>query len=189
LNDLACCQVSGYSDWIDSIKREDRQMKIETEQDLETAKNMSFAPDQLAELEIGCEIWDVSGENQFGQSWTGTMCRWPNGRGAFEAGSDSSWGEWENDTFLKLDETGERGTAIWIDSDGETWFKVVVDFEYSADDFWAELREEHPELAARFGEPLTTKSVRIHEDELEQVKKLAGWGDGPEFARNPVFLI
>ena len=174
---------------IDSIKREDRQMKIETEQDLETAKNMSFAPDQLAELEVGCEIWDVSGENQFGQSWTGTMCRWPNGRGAFEAGSDSSWGEWENDTFLKLDETGERGTAIWIDSDGETWFKVVVDFEYSADDFWAELREEHPELAARFGEPLTTKSVRIHEDELEQVKKLAGWGDGPEFARNPVFLI
>ena len=164
-------------------------MKIETEQDLETAKNMSFAPDQLAELEIGCEIWDVVGETEFGQRWSGTMSRWPNGRGAFEAGSDSSWGDWENDTFLKLDETGERGTAIWIDSDGETWFKVVVDFEYSADDFWAELREEHPELAARFGEPLTTKSVRIHEDELEQVKKLAGWGDGPEYARNPVFLI
>lgn len=164
-------------------------MKIETAADLETAKNMSFAPDQLAELEIGCEIWGVRGKNEFGQSWTGTMCRWPNGRGAFEAGSDSSWGEWDDHGFLELDETGERGAAIWIDCDGETWFKVRVDFEYSADDFWAELREEHPELAARFGEPLTTKGVRIHEDELEEMKKITGWGDGPEFASNPVFLI
>lgn len=164
-------------------------MKIETAVDLETAKNMSFAPDQLAELEIGCEIWDIVGETEFGQRWSGTMSRWPNGRGAFEAGSDSSWGEWENDTFLKLDETGERGTAIWIDCDGETWCEVVVDFEYSADDFWAELHDEHPELAARFGDPLTTKSVRIHEDELEVIKTLTGWADGPESARNPVFLI
>jgi len=164
-------------------------MKIETAADLETAKNMSFAPDQLAELEVGCEIWDVRGENEFGQSWTGTMCRWPNGRGAFESGSDSSWGEWENDTFLKLDDTGEQGTAIYIDHDGETWFDVVVDFEYSFDEFWAELREDHPELAAKFGEPLTTKSVRIHEDEFLDVQKLTGWGDGPEFASDPLYLI
>jgi len=164
-------------------------MKIETEQDLETAKNMSFAPDQLAELEIGCEIWDVVGETEFGQKWTGTMCRWPNGRGAFEAGSDSSWGEWEDEGFLKLDGTGERGIALWIDCEGETWFKAVVDFEYSANGFWAELREEYPELAARFGEPLTTKSVRIRESEYRDIQTLTGWADGPEFARNPVFLI
>jgi hypothetical protein len=164
-------------------------MKIETEQDLAAAKNMSFAPDQIRELEIGCEIWDVRGENEFGRSWTGTMCRWPNGRGAFESGSDSSWGEWENDTFLKLDDTGEQGTAIYIDYDGETWFDVVVDFEYSADSFWGELREEYPELAARFGEPLTTKSVRIRESEYQNVQKLTGWGDGPEFASDPLYLI
>jgi hypothetical protein len=164
-------------------------MKIETAADLETAKNMSFAPDQLRELEIGCEIWKVRGENEFGQSWSGSMCRWPNGRGAFMSGCDSSWGEWENDTFLKLDDTGEQGTAIYIDYDGETWFEVVVDFEYSADDFWAELREEHPELAARFGEPLTTKGVMIHEDEFRDVQKLTGWGDGPEFASDPLYLI
>ena len=164
-------------------------MKIETAEDLATAKNMSFAPDQLAELEIGCEIWDVRGENDFGQSWTGTMCRWPNGRGAFESGSDSDWGDWENDTFLKLDGTGERGTAIWVDSDGETWFQVAVDFEYPADEFWAELREDYPEITERFGDTLTTKGVMIHEDELEQVKNLTGWADGPELARNPFYLI
>lgn len=159
-------------------------MKIETAEDLAAAKNMSFAPDQKRELEIGCEIWHISGEG-----WTGTMARWPNGRGAFESGSDSSWGEWGNDTYLKLDDTGERGTAIYIDYDGETWFDVVVDFEYSADDFWVELRDEYPELAARFGEPLTTKSVRIHEDELQDIQTLTGWNDGPGFARNPLYLI
>lgn len=164
-------------------------MKIETEQDLETAKNMSFAPDQLAELEIGCEIWDIVGETEFGQKWSGTMSRWPNGRGAFEAGSDSSWGEWEDEGFLKLDGTGERGIALWIDCEGETWFEAVVDFEYSANGFWAELREDHPEIAARFEEPLTTKSVRIRESEYRDIQTLTGWADGPEFARNPVFLI
>jgi hypothetical protein len=66
---------------------------------------------------------------------------------------------------------------------------VSVDFEYSADEFWAELREDHPEIAERFGDTLTTESVMIHEDELEQVQKLAGWGEGPEFARNPLYLI
>jgi hypothetical protein len=159
-------------------------MKIETAEDIETAKNNGFAPDQLSELEIGCEIWRIRGDN-----WNGTMCRWPNGRGAVMTGGDSNWGEWENDTFLKLDGTGERGTAIWIDSDGETWFEVVVDFEYSADDFWAELREEYPELAARFGEPLTTKSVRIRESEYQNVQNLTGWAYGPEFALNPLYLI
>ena len=163
-------------------------MKIETEQDLETAKNMSFAPDQLAELEVGCEIWDVSGENQFGQSWTGTMCRWPNGRGAFESGSDSNWGDWEG-IFLRLDDTTQDWKIICIDHDGGTWFKVRVDFEYSADVFWGELRENHPDIAERFGDTLTTESVMIHEDELEVIKTLTGWADGPEFARNPVFLI
>ena len=46
-------------------------MKIETAEDLAAAKNMSFAPDQKRELEIGCEIWHISGEG-----WTGSMCRW-----------------------------------------------------------------------------------------------------------------
>lgn len=163
-------------------------MKIETEQDLETAKNMSFAPDQLAELEIGCEIWDIVGETEFGQKWSGTMSRWPNGRGAFEAGSDSSWGEWEG-IFLKLDGTTQDWKIICIDHDGETWFKVLVDFEYPADEFWAELRADHPDIAERFGDTLTTESVMIHEDELEVIKTLTGWADGPESARNPVFLI
>jgi hypothetical protein len=117
------------------------------------------------------------------------MSRWPNGRGAFEAGSDSSWGEWEDEGFLKLDGTGERGIALWIDCEGETWFEAVVDFEYSANGFWAELREDHPEIAARFEEPLTTKSVRIRESEYRDIQTLTGWADGPEFARNPVFLI
>lgn len=164
-------------------------MKIETQEDIELAKDKSYANDQIAELEIGCEIWHVSGESRFGQSWSGSMARWPNGRGAFMAGGDSCWGEWEDDTFLKLDDCSQDGTAIWVDEDGETWFEVVVDFEYSADDFWAELREEHPELAARFGEPLTTKSVKVHEDEFRGMKKISGWKDGPDYARNPVFLI
>lgn len=38
-------------------------MKIETAADIETAKNTGFAFDQLAELEIGCEIWSISGDN------------------------------------------------------------------------------------------------------------------------------
>jgi hypothetical protein len=91
-------------------------MKIETAADLAAAKNMGFAPDQLAELEIGCEIWDVRGENGFGQSWTGTMCRWPNGRGAFESGSDSDWGDWEGDTLL-IDDT-DPDVRRYIDSNG-----------------------------------------------------------------------
>jgi hypothetical protein len=145
---------------------------------------MSFAPDQRRELEIGCGIWHISGEG-----WTGSMARWPNGRGAFMAGSDSSWGEWEGDTFLRLDDAGERGTGMWIDSDGETWFEVAVDFEYPADVFWSALREDFPEIAERFGDTLTTKSVRIHADELDVIQNLTGWGDGPEFAPNPLYLI
>ena len=156
-------------------------MKIETAEDIETAKNMGFALDQLSELEIGCEIW---------HSTKGyTLWRAPNDRGAFECGGDSYWGDWENDKFLKLDTYGENGTMVWVDCDGENWCEVVVDFEYSADSFWEELREEYPELAARFGEPLTTKSVRIRESEYQNVQNLTGWADGPEFARNPLYLI
>jgi hypothetical protein len=188
-NDLVINDQAGYADLLTIYRIREREMEIETAADIETAKNMGFALDQLSELEIGCEIWRVRGENALGQSWSGSMCRWPNGRGAFMSGSDSSWGEWENDTFLKLDDCGQDGTAIWIDSDGETWFEVVVDFEYSADEFWLALREEHPELAARFGEPLTTKSVRIHEDEYQNIQNLTGWADGPEFALNPLYLI
>ena len=87
-------------------------MKIETEQDLATAKNMSFAPDQLRELEIGCEIWRISGDN-----WSGSMCRWPNGRGAVMTGSDSNWGDWEGDTLL-LDDS-DPDARIRVDVDGE----------------------------------------------------------------------
>jgi len=87
-------------------------MKIETEQDLATAKNMSFACDQLRELEIGCEIWHISGEG-----WSGSMCRWPGGRGAFMAGGDSNWGDWEGDTLL-LDDT-DPDARIRVDVDGE----------------------------------------------------------------------
>jgi hypothetical protein len=88
-------------------------MKIETEQDLAAAKNMSFACDQLAELEIGCEIWHISGEG-----WSGSMCRWPGGRGAFMAGGDSCWGEWDGGSLL-LDDTDQDGRMITVDEDGE----------------------------------------------------------------------
>jgi len=88
-------------------------MKIETEQDLATAKKISFAPDQLAELEIGCEIWHISGEG-----WSGSMCRWPGGRGAFMAGGDSCWGEWDGGSLL-LDDTDQDGKMITVDEDGE----------------------------------------------------------------------
>ena len=88
-------------------------MKIETAADLETAKNMSFAPDQKRELEIGCEIWHISGEG-----WTGSMCRWPGGRGAFMAGGDSCWGEWDGGSLL-LDDTDQDGRTITVDEDGE----------------------------------------------------------------------
>jgi|LakMenEpi03Aug12_release.lakeMendotaPanAssembly.Ray.scaffolds.fasta_scaffold37026_2 hypothetical protein len=88
-------------------------MKIETAEDLATAKNMSFAPDQLRELEIGCEIWHISGEG-----WSGSMCRWPGGRGAFMSGSDSCWGEWDGGSLL-LDDTDQDGKMITVDEDGE----------------------------------------------------------------------
>ena len=90
---------------------------------------------------------------------------------------------------MKLDSYGEDGTMAWVDCDGENWCKVVVDFEYSADSFWEELREQNAELAARFGNPMTTKSVRVHEGELEAMKRVLGWDGGPEHAPNPVFLI
>lgn len=156
-------------------------MRIETASDIETAKNKGFAWDQLAELEIGCEIWRTTKGY--------TLCRWPNDRGAFECGGDSYWGDWENNTFLKLDSYGEDGTMAWVDCDGENWCEVVVDFEYSAESFWEELREQNAELAARFGDPMTTKGVRVHEDELGAMKRVLGWDGGPEHAPNPVFLI
>ena len=156
-------------------------MKIKTAADIELAKNEGFACDQLAELEIGCEIWRTTKGY--------TLCRWPNDRGAFECGGDSYWGDWENNTFLKLDSYGEDGTMAWVDCDGENWCEGVVDFEYSADLFWEELREQNAELAARFGNPMTTKSVRVHEGELEAMKRVLGWDGGPEHAPNPVFLI
>ena len=163
-------------------------MKINNAEDIETAKLTFAATDQTDELEIGCEIWDVT--FKVGENWmSGVMSRWPNDRGAFECGGDSYWGDWENDTFLKLDSYGEDGTMAWVDCYGENWCEVVVDFEYSADSFWEELREQNAELVARFGNPMTTKGVRVHEDELEAMKRVLGWDGGPEHAPNPVFLI
>ena len=87
-------------------------MKIETAADLAAAKNMSFAPDQLEELEIGCEIWHISGNG-----WSGSMCRWPDGRGAVMTGSDSNWGDWDGDTLV-LDDT-DPDARIRVNEDGE----------------------------------------------------------------------
>jgi len=87
-------------------------MKIETAEDLAAAKNMSFAPDQLAELEIGCGIWHIEGEG-----WSGSMCRWPDGRGAVMTGSDSSWGDWEGDTLLLDDSDPDARTRVTVDGE------------------------------------------------------------------------
>ena len=87
-------------------------MKIETAADLAAAKNMSFAPDQLRELEIGCKIWHISGNG-----WSGSMCRWPDGRGAVMTGSDSNWGDWDGDTLV-LDDT-DPDARIRVNEDGE----------------------------------------------------------------------
>ena len=89
-------------------------MKIETAADLAAAKNLSFAPDQLRELEIGCEIWHISGDG-----WSDSMCRWPDGRGAVMTGSDSNWGDWEGDTLV-LDDT-DPDARICVSKDGEVW--------------------------------------------------------------------
>ena len=46
------------------------------------------------------------------------MCRWPDGRGAYMAGSDSCWGDWDGGSLL-LDDTDQDGRTITVDEDGE----------------------------------------------------------------------
>ena len=153
---------------------------------------MSFAPDQLEELEIGCEIWRIRGDN-----WNGTMCRWPNGRGAVMTGSDSNWGDWQEPPrscehkgdYLRLDDPGCDWQTIWVDETGIEWFEVKVDEDYDLekdDSFWWELEELRPALKARFDE---NSRIMVTALEYAAMQQMSGWGDGLDHAPNPIKLV
>lgn len=73
--------------------------------------------DHALEVEPGCWTWRTG---EYGQQ-RGIMTVWPNGRGATEAGADSSWGEWDDERHCVVLDDGE-----WeIDRDGD-WHWVGV---------------------------------------------------------------
>ena len=74
-------------------------------------------PDQLAELEVGCETWPIGGNGDE----RGQMTVWPNGRGAVMRGGMSDWGDWDaEEGVLTLDATDDDGQPIRVGWDGET---------------------------------------------------------------------
>lgn len=69
-----------------------------------------------------------------------------------------------------------------------TKYSVRVDFEYAAEDWWAALDEQEPELARRLRSVSDGDAVVIGNDELERLQALPGWADGPERARTTLIV-
>lgn len=173
-------------------------MKIETAEDLAAAKNISFAPDQLEELEIGCEIWDVT--FKVGENWLGgVMSRWPNGRGAFSAdGGQSNWGEWKSqpecseydEECLLLDVEEQDWKAIWVDDRGVEWVEVRYNEEFDNEEdeknFWWNLKEVYPAIQAKLA---SCGKAMVTVEQWDAIQQIDGWDDGPEHAPNPIRLI
>jgi len=173
-------------------------MKINNAADLETAQLTFSAMDQVEELEIGCEIWDVT--FKIGEQWyTGVMSRWPNGRGAFSANQgQSDWGDWKSqpecseydeDCLLIDDEGDPDWIAKWVDDRGVEWVEVRIneDFELAEDEsYWWELEQVRPTLKAKFD---ARSRLMITVEEFDDMQQIKGWGDGPEHAPNPIILI
>lgn len=84
---------------------------VVTADNIDAARAACCAPDQRAQLRIGCETWPIGYYGPRGQ-----MTIWPNqGRGAVAWGADSQWGDWNASTrTLRLHASGET-----INEDGQ----------------------------------------------------------------------
>ena len=89
---------------------------IDTESDLEDAREEVSTVDQADLLVVGCQTWGViQADGNRGQ-----MTIWPNGRGAVCYGGDSDWGDWDPEAeTLTLDATDDDGDVIRVDMCGE----------------------------------------------------------------------
>lgn len=173
-------------------------MKINNARDIETAKSDFSAIDQTDELEIGCEIWDVT--FKVGENWLGgVMSRWPNGRGAFSAdGGQSNWGDWKSqpecseydEDCLLIDNEGDPDwIAIWVDDRGVEWVEVRIDEDYElpeGESYWWELGQVRRTLKAKFD---ARSRLMITVEDFDDMKQIKGWNDGPDHAPNPIRLI
>jgi hypothetical protein len=173
-------------------------MKINSASDIEKAKSNFSAMDQVDELEIGCEIWDVT--FKIGENWLcGEMARWPNDRGAFSAdGGQSDWGDWKSppecceydEDCLLIDNEGDPDwIAKWVDDRGVEWVEVRIDEDYElpeGESYWWELEQLRPTLKAKFD---ARSRLMITVEEFDDMKQIKGWGDGPEHAPTPIKLV
>ena len=173
-------------------------MKINSVSDIEKAKLTFSAMDQVDELEVGCEIWDVT--FKIGKNWiSGEMSRWPNDRGAFSAdGGQSNWGEWKSppecceydEDCLLIDYEGDPDwMAIWVDDRGVEWVEVRIDEDYElpeGESFFWELEQVAPSLKAKFD---TRDRLMITIEDYTIMQQVKGWDDGPEHAPTPIKLV
>lgn len=171
-------------------------MKIETQEDIKTAKN-EYCLDLTDELEIGCEIWDVHFEIDR-KVVAGEMARWPDDRGAFAVDSSADWGDWKSPPecceyecdYLLIDNDGDPGwEARWIDPCGDEWREVRIDdgFELpEGESYWWELEQVKPTLKAKFD---AKNRLMITLEDYSDMEKIKGWGDGPDHAPNPIKLV
>jgi len=162
-------------------------MKINNKADIETAK-LEFHPiDQTEELEIGCEIWDVT--LKAGEDWmTGVMCRWPDGRGAFSANSgQSDWGVWKSqpecsdydEDCLLLDVEEQDWKSIWVDDRGVEWVEVRSDEDFDDEedekDFWWNLKEAYPAIHAKL---TSCGRAMVTVEQFGKFEDIEGWESG-----------
>ena len=170
-------------------------MKINNDDDLETAKLTFSAMDQVDELEIGCEIWDVT--FKIGENWlTGVMSRWPNDRGAFSANQgQSNWGEWNSppaccdseDDYLLLDVDQQDWKAIWVDDRGVEWIEVRSDDEFDDEEdekpFWWKLKESYPAIHAKL---VSCGKAMVTVEQFGKFEDIEGWDSGTVY---PIKLV
>ena len=64
-------------------------------------------------------------------------------------------------------------------------YRITVDDENNADEWWAALDTLYPTLAATLRR---SDSAVVYEDTLAALRRLPGWADGPEYARHPLIV-
>lgn len=87
---------------------------------------------------------------------------------------------------LSLDVDGKsHGCDEWINIASEK-LNVRVDHECNAEEFWAALRERHPELAKDLERQNT---VTVPRSTWEEIQTLPGFADGPAYARTALIEV
>lgn len=76
---------------------------------------------------------------------------------------------------------------------GELEYTVRADYENNAEEFWQSFyKDEEAGLLSKnlkkLADPANFSEVRITQEELDYLKSLPGWGEGPAHAPDPLIV-